>query len=92
MEDALVPKFQGAAFAQIVLILVLMEDALVLAVVTLMTIFIRWSLNPCFNGRCTRTKLEKGDELFVARLNPCFNGRCTRTAVRKSLKKNMLKS
>ena len=38
------------------------------------------SLNPCCNGRCTRTKKE----MFFQRdvldsLNPCCNGRCTRT-------------
>ena len=37
-------------------------------------------LNPCFNGRCTRTQSR---QLFPRRkqtgLNPCFNGRCTRT-------------
>ena len=47
------------------------------------------SLNPCFNGRCTRT-----DELFELkggkryRLNPCFNGRCTRTKIWKQLNYN----
>ncbi len=36
-------------------------------------------LNPCFNGRCTRTanKFWEGKEIIC--LNPCFNGRCTRT-------------
>ena len=37
-------------------------------------------LNPCFNGRCTRT-LVFHTWFSVKRncLNPCFNGRCTRT-------------
>ena len=38
-------------------------------------------LNPCFNGRCTRTLT--GSRAFTAEeicLNPCFNGRCTRTS------------
>ena len=38
-------------------------------------------LNPCFNGRCTRTFAEVEQEKSqVVGLNPCFNGRCTRTA------------
>ena len=37
-------------------------------------------LNPCFNGRCTRTTVKKQKiEFTVVGLNPCFNGRCTRT-------------
>ena len=38
------------------------------------------SLNPCCNGRCTRTGRQMplcGVRIF--RLNPCCNGRCTRT-------------
>ena len=39
---------------KLVLILVLMEDALVLFVTD--TMMLEWQcLNPCFNGRCTRT-------------------------------------
>ena len=37
-----------------VLILVLMEDALVQKVIYIKMNFLR-GLNPCFNGRCTRT-------------------------------------
>ena len=37
-----------------VLILVLMEDALALALIV-GAVFNAASLNPCFNGRCTRT-------------------------------------
>ncbi len=41
-------------------------------------IFIR--LNPCCNGRCTRTVAEnKRYSWPKAGLNPCCNGRCTRT-------------
>ena len=37
-------------------------------------------LNPCFNGRCTRTaKMVKNLVVRGVSLNPCFNGRCTRT-------------
>ena len=37
------------------------------------------SLNPCFNGRCTRTKAGDIVRRITSSLNPCFNGRCTRT-------------
>ena len=61
-----------------VLILVLMEDALVL--VHPVYNYAGMSLNPCFNGRCTRTLCHtaKKDKRHIS-LNPCFNGRCTRT-------------
>jgi len=37
-------------------------------------------LNPCFNGRCTRTIHAKLiSDTDITGLNPCFNGRCTRT-------------
>ena len=56
-----------------------MEDALVLFGDTTSDGSVL-SLNPCFNGRCTRT------HSFLCLiphhlecLNPCFNGRCTRT-------------
>ncbi len=56
-----------------------MEDALVLPLFfTLLGLSL--SLNPCFNGRCTRTRPidpELSEEIIS--LNPCFNGRCTRT-------------
>ena len=38
-------------------------------------------LNPCFNGRCTRTHLGRSATTMQKGLNPCFNGRCTRTEV-----------
>ena len=55
MEDALVRKSTTSLFFFIsVLILVLMEDALVQEnCVTLLKVLL--GLNPCFNGRCTRT-------------------------------------
>ena len=36
-------------------------------------------LNPCCNGRCTRTKPQPKEEKLKPSLNPCCNGRCTRT-------------
>ena len=37
-------------------------------------------LNPCFNGRCTRTiGINIPEVNCFDSLNPCFNGRCTRT-------------
>ena len=66
---------------EIALILVVMEDALV-----------QWqlggqnlnlpSLNPCCNGRCTRTNYNGYTAYKDERLNPCCNGRCTRTEIR----------
>ena len=56
MEDALALYMKKNEFIKLVLILVLMEDALA-------QLFIRQnqynhdSLNPCFNGRCTRTSI-----------------------------------
>ena len=79
MEDALV---QGVYISTetnvVVLILVLMEDALVLR----RNIYcdqMNESLNPCFNGRCTRTYVYDTEKDKYVSLNPCFNGRCTRT-------------
>ena len=55
MEDALVPFVVSLlASCQQVLILVLMEDALVQGGLTYIPLS-NECLNPCFNGRCTRT-------------------------------------
>ena len=80
MEDALVHYEQGVycRLCWRVLILVLMEDALVLKYVTSRLRY-SFGLNPCFNGRCTRTMEENGKKKSSLSLNPCFNGRCTRT-------------
>ena len=45
------------------------------------------SLNPCFNGRCTRTfVIYKVCTEEQTSLNPCFNGRCTRTLCKTTKK------
>ena len=78
MENALV-RFHAHVtdLSWSVLILVLMENALVLEEVSKMAIK---GLNPCFNGKCTRTKSELVPETKGEKsLNPCFNGKCTRT-------------
>ena len=55
MEDALVLKqVEISSLKATVLILVLMEDALVLLALS-NTKQVTSGLNPCFNGRCTRT-------------------------------------
>ena len=57
MEDALVRRrIAFNIWLNTVLILVLMEDALVHNMAQLINI-IQDGLNPCFNGRCTRTLL-----------------------------------
>ena len=56
MEDALVPMTKYLEkFLNSVLILVLMEDALVPESSSSIQNARATSLNPCFNGRCTRT-------------------------------------
>ena len=80
MEDALVPdKYLRISKKDIVLILVLMEDALVHYIEgETKVVFV--CLNPCFNGRCTRTSVCMVPKAAISLcLNPCFNGRCTRT-------------
>ena len=81
MEDALVHRVNLQLKAgDEVLILVLMEDALVHCAGCCSIIPIWDGLNPCFNGRCTRTlHFYPGCDDDFDGLNPCFNGRCTRT-------------
>ena len=55
-----------------------MEDALAL-LIELPAVTAAQSLNPCFNGRCTRTRPCFTHSILKMGLNPCFNGRCTRT-------------
>ena len=56
MEDALVLAFESVSHGKLkVLILVLMEDALVHRAKCPYYVVDERSLNPCFNGRCTRT-------------------------------------
>ena len=80
MEDALV-RYEKASknTRDYVLILVLMEDALVPLGVGESVDLSKASLNPCFNGRCTRTSVRRENLTSSGCLNPCFNGRCTRT-------------
>ena len=82
MEDALAPdeiqivKMRG----YYVLILVVMEDALAQCSRKPPRLH-KSSLNPCCNGRCTRTQDEATYKASgTSSLNPCCNGRCTRTA------------
>ena len=63
-----------------VLILVVMEDALALYYRISKSKKLLAGLNPCCNGRCTRTSINMiKKEIKKASLNPCCNGRCTRT-------------
>ena len=85
MEDALVLMSDlHYGHENIVLILVLMEDALVHVSYLSNLPHYLVSLNPCFNGRCTRTELKAIEEIYSVSLNPCFNGRCTRTNIQNS--------
>ena len=64
MEDALAQQCTRVYTIFVkVLILVLMEDALAQLLIVMHNTYQR-SLNPCFNGRCTRT--DKPVEGFVA--------------------------
>ena len=56
-----------------------MEDALVLGHKKIIW-YVKMGLNPCFNGRCTRTLVAPKIRKKSKSLNPCFNGRCTRTS------------
>ena len=60
MEDALVPKRYSnpSTHGVSVLILVVMEDALVPK--SMVSVSNNESLNPCCNGRCTRTMKQFG--------------------------------
>ena len=63
-----------------------MEDALAPIGVIEIPTKVTFSLNPCFNGRCTRTPGLIGKHCRKkTSLNPCFNGRCTRTMVKVTL-------
>ena len=59
-----------------------MEDALAQLTMTNFLNF-KAGLNPCFNGRCTRTYNLFAMKICNKSLNPCFNGRCTRTNKKK---------
>ena len=64
MEDALVPRIKFINHKQGGLNLVVMEDALVLPRI-LFIISIKQGLNPCCNGRCTRTQ----NKIFTSALD-----------------------
>ena len=57
-----------------------MEDALALGEIVLKYYFLEVRLNPCCNGRCTRTQYGMSVQFTLKGLNPCCNGRCTRTS------------
>ena len=61
MEDALAPFFciESNSFRKKVLILVVMEDALALHMNIVQKHINLVCLNPCCNGRCTRTKVKQ---------------------------------
>ena len=65
MEDALVHFLRTSKKNKknLVLILVLMEDALVRESTHQEESRFNNGLNPCFNGRCTRTKLSNHNSL-----------------------------
>jgi len=65
MEDALAPnQTVGENLPRYVLILVLMEDALA-PILKIPITPTKVCLNPCFNGRCTRTIFTKKPRIFV---------------------------
>ena len=41
---------------------------------------LRISLNPCYNGRCSRSPKPYFLPIAPNCLNPCYNGRCSRSA------------
>ena len=63
-----------------VLILVLMEDALG-DLYSQMVKQAEEGLNPCFNGRCSRSRMHSPNGCQNLCLNPCFNGRCSRSGL-----------
>ena len=38
---------------------------------------VRFSLNPCFSGRCSVRTYQKKPLKNILCLNPCFSGRCS---------------
>ena len=85
MEDGLGPEnvYNLKPSLSWVLILVLMEDGLG-HTLKLKLQLLKLRLNPCFNGRWSRTTY-RGDCLTdcCLSLNPCFNGRWSRTTENK---------
>ena len=56
-----------------------MEDVKEPYIFIIMYIIIKYSFNPCFNGRCKRTGIIINTYNELLCFNPCFNGRCKRT-------------
>ena len=67
---------------QFVLILVVMEDGLELLKLWLIN-QLKLSLNPCCNGRWSRTVAVSASQLTRRSLNPCCNGRWSRTPLQQ---------
>ena len=65
-----------------VLILVVMEDGLVLEIIVVYA-NVNGSLNPCCNGRWSRTTSPSINGSSCCCLNPCCNGRWSRTIARR---------
>ena len=91
MEDALALAERSEDCKE-VLILVVMEDALALPK-RVADCRSYAGLNPCCNGRCTRTWRMGCEKIRCStHLNPCCNGRCTRTNGAKIVKNLIVRS
>ena len=86
MEDGLVHLLIEMIILKLlsVLILVVMEDGLVRSTPCYFCSYSR-SLNPCCNGRWSRTNYSCNNSLFSSCLNPCCNGRWSRTRPYKTI-------
>ena len=93
MEDGLVHENGNEDKANniIVLILVVMEDGLVRRKTKLSKKSVE-GLNPCCNGRWSRTNILVFLHLKVIGLNPCCNGRWSRTICRENIAQIIAKS
>ena len=78
MEDTLGALFLSVGYLYgLVLILVLMEDTLGETRTELKSL--RGSLNPCSNGRYSRSLQLWRQQKEITSLNPCSNGRYSRS-------------
>ena len=90
MEDGLGPQRGCESGLHLsVLILVLMEDGLGLLKEAVRVV--STCLNPCFNGRWSRTRGSRSKSQTGC-LNPCFNGRWSRTLKADKLNENAKKA